>query len=39
MLVGGGSAELLLQAQVPRMQAAPGLVLDGMARYVKEAVA
>jgi type III pantothenate kinase len=38
VLVGGGSAELLLQAQVPRMQAAPGLVLDGMARYVKEAV-
>jgi len=39
VLVGGGSAELLLQAQVPRMQAAPGLVLDGMARYVKDATA
>ena len=39
VLVSGGSAELLLQAEVPRMQAAPALVLDGMARYVKEAAA
>ena len=37
VLVSGGSAELLLQAEVPRMLAAPALVLDGMARYVKEA--
>jgi type III pantothenate kinase len=39
VLVSGGSAELLLQAEVPRMQAMPALVLDGMARYVKEASA
>jgi type III pantothenate kinase len=37
VLLGGGQAELLLQAEVPGAQAAPGLVLDGMARYVKEA--
>jgi type III pantothenate kinase len=36
VLVGGGNAEWLLQADVPGAQAAPGLVLDGMARYVKE---
>jgi type III pantothenate kinase len=39
VLVSGGSAELLLQAEVPRMEAMPALVLDGMARYVKEALA
>ena len=39
VLVSGGSVDLLLQAQVPRMQATPSLVLDGMARYVKEATA
>ena len=39
MLVGGGNAEWLLQAEVTGAQAAPGLVLDGMARYVKEATA
>jgi type III pantothenate kinase len=39
VLVGGGSAELLLQARVPRMQAAPALVLDGIARYIKDAAA
>jgi type III pantothenate kinase len=39
VLVSGGSAELLLQAEVPRMQAMPALVLDGMARFVKEASA
>jgi hypothetical protein len=27
---------LLLQAEVPRAQAAPSLVLDGLAHYVKE---
>jgi type III pantothenate kinase len=37
VLVGGGNAEWLLQADVPGAQAAPGLVLDGMARYIKEA--
>jgi type III pantothenate kinase len=37
VLVGGGNAEWLLQAEVPGAQAAPGLVLDGMARYIKEA--
>jgi pantothenate kinase type III len=37
VLVSGGSAELLLQAEVPHAQAAPALVLDGMACYVKEA--
>jgi type III pantothenate kinase len=36
VLIGGGNAELLLQAEVPRAQAAPTLVLDGLARYVKE---
>jgi type III pantothenate kinase len=36
VLVGGGNAEWLLQADVPGAQAAPGLVLDGMARYIKE---
>jgi type III pantothenate kinase len=37
VLVGGGHAELLMQAEVPGAQAAPGLVLDGLARYVKDA--
>jgi type III pantothenate kinase len=37
VLVGGGNAEWLMQAEVPGAQAAPGLVLDGMARYIKEA--
>ena len=37
VLVGGGHAELLLQAEVPGAQAAPGLVLDGLARYVRDA--
>lgn len=37
VLLSGGNAELLLQAEVPRAQAAPSLVLDGLARYVKEA--
>jgi type III pantothenate kinase len=36
VLVGGGNADWLLQAEVPGAQAAPGLVLDGMARYVRE---
>lgn len=36
VLLSGGNAELLLQAEVPRAQAAPSLVLDGLARYVKE---
>ena len=39
VLLSGGNAELLLQAEVPRAQAAPSLVLDGMARYVKDAKA
>lgn len=39
LLVAGGHAELLLQAEVPNAQAAPTLVLDGMARYVKDAKA
>ena len=39
VLVSGGSVDLLLQAQVPGLQAAPALVLDGLARYVKEAAA
>ena len=39
VLVSGGSVDLLLQAEVPNMQAMPSLVLDGMARYVKEATA
>jgi type III pantothenate kinase len=39
VLVSGGSVDLLLQAQVPGMQATPSLVLDGLARYVKEAAA
>ena len=39
VLLSGGSAELLMQAQVPNMQAMPALVLDGMARYVKEVAA
>jgi type III pantothenate kinase len=37
VLVGGGQAEFLLQANVPDAQPAPALVLDGLARYVKEA--
>jgi type III pantothenate kinase len=37
VLHSGGNAELLMQAEVPRAQAAPSLVLDGLARYVKEA--
>ena len=37
VLIGGGSAELLLQAEVPGAQAVPTLVLDGLARYVREA--
>jgi type III pantothenate kinase len=39
VLVSGGSVDLLLQADVPGMQAMPSLVLDGLARYVKEATA
>jgi type III pantothenate kinase len=39
VLVSGGSVDLLLQAQVPGLQAEPSLVLDGLARYVKEATA
>jgi hypothetical protein len=37
VLLSGGNAELLLQAEVPRAEAAPSLVLDGLARYVKDA--
>jgi type III pantothenate kinase len=39
VLVSGGNVDLLLQAEVPGMQAMPSLVLDGLARYVKEATA
>jgi type III pantothenate kinase len=39
VLVSGGNVDLLLQAGVPGMQATPSLVLDGLARYVKEATA